>query len=220
MYVFGELLKQFRIRQGMEQQELASQLGVHRNTIVAWEGSENLPRTRKKVLDLAKTLYLDEEDTDQLLFAANYPLEYQNKKVEKAALTQIKAARVKHLFVGQLQVGAGQTPSHPSTRCDFYQHISIPQNIVKREEVSREVREALLSDIPSVALTSALQYTKPNALHGMGGIGKSVIARTLCDDPKVQERFPDGILWVTLGQTARIDPQDARLGECTWWYYH
>ena len=48
MYVFGELLKQFRIRQGMEQQELASQLGVHRNTIVAWEGSENLPEHERR----------------------------------------------------------------------------------------------------------------------------------------------------------------------------
>ena len=40
-----------------------------------------------------------------------------------------------------------------------------------------------------------------DALHGMGGIGKSVLARALCDDPAVQAAFPDGILWATLGQT-------------------
>ena len=40
-----------------------------------------------------------------------------------------------------------------------------------------------------------------DALHGMGGIGKSVLARALCDDPEVQAAFPDGILWATLGQT-------------------
>ena len=41
--------------------------------------------------------------------------------------------------------------------------------------------------------------TKADALHGMGGIGKSVVARALCDDPAVQAAFPDGILWATLG---------------------
>jgi hypothetical protein len=40
-----------------------------------------------------------------------------------------------------------------------------------------------------------------DALHGMGGIGKSVLARALCDDPAVQAAFPDVILWATLGQT-------------------
>jgi hypothetical protein len=42
---------------------------------------------------------------------------------------------------------------------------------------------------------------KMDALHGMGGIGKSVLARALCDDPDVQTAFPDVILWATLGQT-------------------
>ena len=36
----------------------------------------------------------------------------------------------------------------------------------------------------------------------MGGIGKTVMARALCDDPKVQLAFPDGILWATLGKEA------------------
>jgi hypothetical protein len=34
----------------------------------------------------------------------------------------------------------------------------------------------------------------------MGGIGKSVLARALCEDSEVQATFPDGILWTTLGQ--------------------
>ncbi len=65
----------------------------------------------------------------------------------------------------------------------------------------------LLSDAPTVALTSALQYAKPNALHGMGGIGKSVIARALCGDPKMQAKFSDGILWITLGQIPELIPK-------------
>ena len=52
-----------------------------------------------------------------------------------------------------------------------------------------------------VALTSALQIC---ALHGMGGIGKSVMARLLCEDAEIQAEYPDGILWTTLGMTPDI----------------
>ena len=38
----------------------------------------------------------------------------------------------------------------------------------------------------------------------MGGIGKSVMARALCDDPLVREAFPHGILWTTLGQEPNL----------------
>ena len=39
-----------------------------------------------------------------------------------------------------------------------------------------------------------------SAIHGLGGIGKSTLAAALCYSPDVQARFPDGILWATLGQ--------------------
>jgi hypothetical protein len=34
----------------------------------------------------------------------------------------------------------------------------------------------------------------------MGGIGKTILARALCEDAKVQANFSDGILWTTLGR--------------------
>src|SRR4051812_30440854 len=34
----------------------------------------------------------------------------------------------------------------------------------------------------------------------MGGIGKSTLAAALAHDSGVQARFPDGVLWATLGQ--------------------
>jgi hypothetical protein len=87
------------------------------------------------------------------------------------------------------------------TRCDWYAHISMPPNYVERATVLADVRDRLLIDSRTIALTSKVHYHKPGALHGMGGIGKSVAARALCDDVKVQAAFPDGILWATLGQT-------------------
>lgn len=93
---------------------------------------------------------------------------------------------------------------HVSTRRDFYAHIPLSPNYIERAEVLTHARTELLAGTPVVALTSAVQHIKPNALHGMGGIGKTVIARALCDDPLVQAAFPDSILWVTLGQEPEL----------------
>ena len=87
-------------------------------------------------------------------------------------------------------------------RRDFYQHIDLPPNYIPREELLAELRTALLSNTNAVAITSV--KAKPTALHGMGGIGKSVMARALCDDPQVREAYPDGILWTTLGQEPNL----------------
>ena len=43
-----------------------------------------------------------------------------------------------------------------------------------------------------VAITGVLQ--------GAGGFGKTALARALCHDPRIEEAFDDGILWVTLGE--------------------
>ncbi len=74
MHSFGDLLKGFRRREGLTQETLADQLGVHRNSISDWERNAYLPRTRQMVLDLSEALDLGREDTNQMLYAAEYPL--------------------------------------------------------------------------------------------------------------------------------------------------
>jgi hypothetical protein len=79
------------------------------------------------------------------------------------------------------------------TRFDFYEHVHLPSKYVPRPELLAEVRRELLATGESgMALTSAL--------HGMGGIGKTVVARALCEDEEIQSHFADGILWTTLGE--------------------
>ena len=75
MYVFGELLRGFREREGISQVRLRQALRVHRNTISAWEPSQYLPKTREMVLVLAETLGLADADRNQLLAAADFASE-------------------------------------------------------------------------------------------------------------------------------------------------
>ncbi len=67
---FGETLKTYRKQQGFTQQQLAMKLGVHHNTIGAWERGDYLPETRGIVLELAVYLRLNDGEIQQLFDAS------------------------------------------------------------------------------------------------------------------------------------------------------
>jgi tetratricopeptide (TPR) repeat protein/DNA-binding XRE family transcriptional regulator len=67
---FGELLKAFRQRKCMTQQQLAKKLGVHRNTIGCWERGDYLPEGKGMVLELTKHLRLNDLETRHFLEAS------------------------------------------------------------------------------------------------------------------------------------------------------
>ncbi len=93
-----------------------------------------------------------------------------------------------------------------------FQAPPLPAHFVPRLEVSEAVKAALLADdrAPGVLVVGAIQ--------GLGGIGKSVLAAVLAHHPQVRASFPDGVLWVTLGQEPETLPclQDwiQSLGDC------
>jgi hypothetical protein len=64
---------------------------------------------------------------------------------------------------------------------------------VERPEVLRAARTLWLPDAPQ----SPPVVTRA-AFHGLGGSGKSVMARAFAHDEAVRRAFPDGVLWVTL----------------------
>ena len=68
----------------------------------------------------------------------------------------------------------------------------LPINYVQRSDELAQLRQAVVGDETSrqVAIT---------ALRGMGGIGKTVLAKALCKDEIVKAAFPDGVVWVEIG---------------------
>ncbi len=123
--------------------------------------------------------------------------------------TQPSGGRVTRELITEILGPRGKIALAPE-RHDFYRQIPLTPNYIPRPELLAGVQERLLAGTGPLALTSAIQVKQADVLHGMGGIGKSVLARALCDDPDVQAAFPDGILWATLGQTPDLT---ARLRE-------
>jgi transcriptional regulator with XRE-family HTH domain len=67
---FGDILKTLRTQRHLTQQHLADQLGLHRNTIGTWERGDYLPQSRGLVLEVARCLGLNEQETRALLEAS------------------------------------------------------------------------------------------------------------------------------------------------------
>ena len=74
-----------------------------------------------------------------------------------------------------------------------FQAPPLPRHYVHRPEHFAAVKAILLEEGSSGTLVIS-------AIYGMGGIGKSVLAAALVQESDIQRHFPDGILWVTLGQ--------------------
>ncbi len=86
-------------------------------------------------------------------------------------------------------------PSIPSpTRPRLFQARDLPKGYVLRPNVFDEIKRLLLSQRggQTTAITTALR--------GAGGFGKTTLALALCHDAEIQATFPDGILWVELGE--------------------
>jgi WD40 repeat protein len=80
-----------------------------------------------------------------------------------------------------------------------YNNAPAPQeNFVSRAAVHDSMRNALLVEGSNRAIAIT-------ALQGMGGIGKTALAVELCHDHLVQQAFPDGIFWFTIGKESGLD---------------
>ena len=77
----------------------------------------------------------------------------------------------------------------------------LPLNFVPRPDEQQSLRQFVMADADGIAVALT-------ALEGMGGIGKTMLAQSLCRDQAIQQAFPDGVLWVTAGQEPVHDVRD------------
>jgi hypothetical protein len=86
-------------------------------------------------------------------------------------------------------------------KSSFCQAPALPQYFVERPSHQEAVKNLLLSQVAALPGTLVV-----SAIYGLGGIGKSTLAAALAHSLEVQTCFPDGILWVTLGQNPDLLP--------------
>ncbi|MBK9750066.1 MAG: hypothetical protein IPO91_25285 [Chloroflexi bacterium] len=75
---------------------------------------------------------------------------------------------------------------------------NLPSEYIARDHAIESLREALLGSHSVVGVVAS------TTLHGQGGLGKSVLARAICEDPAIRSFYKDGILWATLGQDSDV----------------
>ena len=71
-------------------------------------------------------------------------------------------------------------------------------------------RTKLLQDISIAVVTTTITPTKQVtvAIRGIGGIGKSTLAKAVCHEKLIQDHFPDGFIWISLTPSHHNDPTD------------
>jgi hypothetical protein len=74
---------------------------------------------------------------------------------------------------------------------------SLPAHFLSRADRLLPLRDALRTDLDRPVVISGAAAKV--GMHGMGGIGKSVLAALLARDRKIREAFPDGVVWVGVG---------------------
>jgi transcriptional regulator with XRE-family HTH domain len=110
MSTFGMLLKEYRERSGLSQNDLAVQASLSASTISRIEsGERNAPRSRKQVVAMARALGLSQEETDILLSAGGFaPSVAPELALNPRDETLYRIARELHALRSDSQIGPAQ----------------------------------------------------------------------------------------------------------------
>lgn len=93
MSLFGDRLRECRENRGITREELATRLGISRNTLGRWERGERWPRSLEMVYELANILEVS------VLYFSDVDEEKQDEELKKNSVIQDleeRLARLEH----------------------------------------------------------------------------------------------------------------------------
>ncbi len=79
---------------------------------------------------------------------------------------------------------------------------ALPAHYLEQPDRISALRDMVIADLRRPVVVSGASGRV--GLHGMGGIGKSLLANALARRLEIRREFPDGVFWVTLGQQPLI----------------
>src|SRR6266702_2135531 len=168
---WAEILRKERKQRAWTQEEVAEKLGIEARTIRNWESGTSFPVPKYR-RELAR---LYEKSLRELKLVE--PLISLHRQDNGGGQLFTMVPRLS----SQKQQGLCMAKAPPE---DF---VARPQEFkALKSHILHGQRNRL------TAITAALR--------GAGGYGKTTLAQALCYDPEIQEAFPGGILWVTLGE--------------------
>ncbi|MCP4701274.1 MAG: hypothetical protein GY862_31130 [Gammaproteobacteria bacterium] len=104
-----------------------------------------------------------------------------------------------------------QSPPPEPKKAPLYNVPALPRHYLERNEHLDQAIKLLLQGMgKNVGITG---ISRSVGLQGMGGIGKSILAAALAYDNRIRAAFPDGIVWISLGQTPDIISAQTRILE-------
>lgn len=86
----------------------------------------------------------------------------------------------------------------------------LPPHFLERPAALNIIKSWIIDEeTQTIGITSA----KKIGVHGMGGIGKTVLAAALVREPQCREKFPDGIFWIVLGRSPDLVSRQIQLAK-------
>ena len=139
----------------------------------------------------------DDADVPGLFSIAGY--------IDASSKTPTEAARLIHerWEINRRASGTGAAPPAPRPTPALGELSNVPQlprHFLDRPAIFDKLKQAVLSEGgPTVGMVGA---GAAHGVHGMGGVGKTVLAAALARDEDVRKAFGDGVIWLTIGREA------------------